>query len=431
MKIYKVAIIILIITEVIFFHLSYKSFKNENNSYEIKKTSYEGKEPINTSNKMFAYFIDDGTGNFQENNDRTSWPNAEEYAYLKSECYDGDGNKLNASEVVTFDGSTFKATVNTSTTIYCYMYFAKIDTPLGLVVRNSGSAGTKSFEESEKVEARDTALKSAGVAEEDLDSLRRFVGDYTKVTDNFVCFGTKDQDTCLQNKDKYMYRIIGIDKNDRVKLIKATKIYDGSKGTIRWHNTAGVEWDASDLFLGLNGQINQPNKKYFIGSTDFPYMSDTNWTNLIATDITWYKGSGVDSSSTGEDFYKQERQLSFSGSETAKIGLMYVSDYYYASNGDFKNGWLLVQFGVTTNTLTETMGHKLANPLAESEWTMVTHDTAEAWFVYPPKGMRVYSFAEGGTVVARPVFYLKNTVKFTNAKGIESDPYMIVNTAVS
>ncbi len=67
------------------------------------------------------------------------------------------------------------------------------------------------------------------------DTLRRYQG--TSVN-NYICFGTNDKDVCLNDQDKYMYRIIGIDtETQELKIIKKealnTKYY--------WPKTA-ADW---------------------------------------------------------------------------------------------------------------------------------------------------------------------------------------------
>ena len=77
--------------------------------------------------------------------------------------------------------------------------------------------------------------------EEDVDGMYRYKGTATEVTNNYICFGTDDADTCTEAPETYMYRIIGItDKEDStinlpsnsLKIIKATP----SNEKQQWHN---------------------------------------------------------------------------------------------------------------------------------------------------------------------------------------------------
>ena len=87
----------------------------------------------------------------------------------------------------------------------------------------SSEITSPNLETETQLNERNNAITEAGG--EVKDDLRRFVGDYTTVIDNFICFGTNDQNDCKSNMGTYMYRIIGIDtETNELKLIKATKI---------------------------------------------------------------------------------------------------------------------------------------------------------------------------------------------------------------
>ena len=58
-------------------------------------------------------------------------------------------------------------------------------------------------------------VESTGIVEDELA-----VRYYGTNPDNYICFGTNNKDTCVNDTDKYMYRIIGMDKSNRFKLIK-------------------------------------------------------------------------------------------------------------------------------------------------------------------------------------------------------------------
>ena len=395
-KLYRLGVITLIIVEVIFVNLSIKSFVNKGK--EIEQVNYNDAKEIDTSN-MFAYYIDNGNGQYTEETDRTEWPDSNNYTYIKSVCHDGDGNDVISSDVVTFDGNTFTANVSTATTMYCNVYFIKTGTPLATIEGHSGSKGSGTFEE-------DTALQTRNSTIGDVkDDLRRFVGEYTTVIDNFICFGTYDETGCKENMDTYMYRIIGIDTNNRLKVIKATKIVNDSTNTFAWNSNyyAGTEWNASDLYNGLND-------RYFMSNTKYNYMQQEQWTNLISP-ATYYIGDSTDT--TNPNLFINERKNKF---DNGNISLMYLSDYLYANNGTANtDNWLFIQNGLNGST----------TPSAEVEWTMTRYG------YYGTYNARVMS--SNGTVsfsgvhytwAVRPVFYLKSDIKIAGLGTIEQ-PYII------
>ena len=198
-------------------------------------------------------------------------------------------------------------------------------------------ATSKSLESEEAMQKRNDAIKAAGGNVP--DDLRRFVGTYEEVTDNFICFGTSDQNQCKQNMDTYMYRIIGIDTSGRLKLIKATKINNNGEATFKWHNmySTNTPWNESDLYKGLNGT----SSKYFKGNAKYSYMQNAQWTNLISP-ATYYIGDAPDG--TNPNLFINERKSNFS---SGNISLMYLSDYLYANNGNANtSNWLFIQNGL-------------------------------------------------------------------------------------
>ncbi len=299
------------------------------------------------------------------------------------------------------------------------------------ILANSTS-GT--LESAEALEARNKELEASGVAEEDLDTLRRFVGTTTEVTDNYICFGTDDKDTCKNNLDQYMYRIIGIDEaNNQIKVIKATKIVKGTIYRFRWHYVylGSEKWDQSDLYKALNNKpivtssesAEEMYTESFIGSMYYSYMQDETWTNLIVKNPTWYDGEDL-TIYTVERSYVQERSIKLENGDS--IGLMYASDYLYAGEQDTIN-WLFIANGLNgiPNTGSPSAG-TLQQPTAESEWTLNNENTSNQSYAF--------SVDERGTVEAvrrdynhavRPSFYLTLNNITLRGKGIISNPYII------
>ncbi len=277
-------------------------------------------------------------------------------------------------------------------------------------------ATSKSLESEGAMQARNAQISGPK------DDLRRFVGTYQTVTDNFICFGTSDQNQCKQNMDTYMYRIIGIDTSGRLKLIKATKIVSDKSGIFEWCSwySADIKWNASDLYKVLN---NTDGKKYFIGNIKYSYMSDSTWTNLISP-VTYYIGKATDS--TNPNLFINERKDNFS---SESISLMYLSDYLYANDGTANtDNWLFIQNGLNRDNTN--LGNGATAPTAEDEWTMTRYGYYSdgdnyAWTVYD-NGPVDYDYVNNSYAV-RPVFYIDSSRINLKGTGIITDPYYITN----
>ncbi len=443
-KIFKSLIMALIFVESFFVYLSYRSFTNKKLNVNVVK--YTEKD-ILSSNKTFAFMIyDEEKQTYTESASRASWPSKEEYAYTRSECYDGEGNVLIPKDVFNFNEDTLTATITSGTTLYCRLFFDKTTDAEALIIATSekgreGASG--SLESGNELQARNDILSSSKkVALEDLDTLRRFVGDYNSVKDNFICFGVDDKNDCLENLDQYMYRIIGIDtEHHQIKVIKATKIGKGySTLTFEWHNTKGIDisWEETDIYKFLNSTSSTDS--YFLGNTFYSYMQQTEgttWTDLIVDNPTWNIGIigistlylDVDSSYAYEVKSKLKK-------EASPIGLITVSDMLYAYGGAQKVGnWLFIGNGLngTANVGTPMPNKKLAQPAYESEWTISHHDSGVAYVIdgyvsYPnPGGGAPEGKDYTSKFSIRPVFYLKSNNLSLIGKGTIENPYLIVN----
>ncbi len=408
-KVYKTILITLLIIEIPIMYLTFKTFNNK----EINKVSYN--ENIKSKSTL-AYYID---GELQEG--MTSWPTDKEYE--KAECYYGNHVEVPAEEVLSFDNASHTATITSNKTIYCSLYFGKTpakpttpDSAVGLIDQNSAG---KTLESIEQLAIRNETLGRAK------DDLRRFIGTKDEVTDNFICFGTNSQKDCKDNMDIYMYRIIGIDTDGRLKLIKATKLVQGSSNTntFAWHNsyTSDITWPNSDLYKRLNGthtSSSYPN--IFIKNDKYSYMQEEKWTNLIDTP-TYYIG---DTSSSDPTVFQNEGSKNFTGE---KIGLMYISDYLYANKGTVDtNNWLFIQNGL--NRASNTPTGSIA-PSATTEWTMTRYGKCHG--DYCACGVFNNGVAStsnlGYAYAVRPVFYLSSEITITDGDGDINTPYLISN----
>jgi len=234
---------------------------------------------------------------------------------------------------------------------------------------------------------------------------------------NYVCFGTTVKSECVGKTDAYMYRIIGIRPNGQMKLIKKEAL----NSTVKWWSdyTTDVTWPNSLIYTTINGN------EFLLSETYVP----TGWESKIAT-TSWYYGDTTNSGSyKGETMYPIENPFGestasnrFTNTVSAKIGLMYIHDYYYAyasggapgSYSNAKTAWIH-------------MSKNDSGAPSSYEWTMSRYGLSGsnyfAWIVYSDGNVnyRYLSFAYS----VRPVFYLTSDVEIIGGTGTIDDPFLI------
>ncbi len=265
--------------------------------------------------------------------------------------------------------------------------------------------------------------------------------------DNFICFGTTDKAACTANQDKYMYRVLGVfaDTNgdNHVKLIKYKQL-----GYCSWNSTnADVNWGDSTLYASLNGSG-------FLTSAKYDYLQNTEWSNKIEN-WTWSavntktredETNNTDySKSSPKGIYLNEMHKVSNGTlctnynngaincnggvwtnPTAKIGLMYVSDYALSLGSSA----LALTTGTYTNkTLLKTGWMHQSNndkTIDSYEWTLSRYGTTGNFHA-----LDVYSDGSVGfryvtnTIGVRPVFYLTTDTKVSIGEGSLENPFIL------
>ena len=229
-----------------------------------------------------------------------------------------------------------------------------------------------------------------------------------------------------------------------------------SWGAYNSSNTSGTysgyanDWTGNTT--GIKANLNVLFNEYFLNSTNTSstYGSCANWTyfkrninyrtndcsdivgygltssalNFIET-TTWYL-YGSDSYQSKQNSYLCERggnsctganSGAYSTTTDAKIGLMYLSDYLYASS------YYTSSDTTTSSGSTYYFGNK--NWLNKGiEWTLTPYssDADRVWYKY--FGYASYSSTSDPFSV-RPSFYLKSTVSISGGDGTFANPYII------
>ena len=278
--------------------------------------------------------------------------------------------------------------------------------------------------------------------------------------------GADPNNYVLFNND--LYRIIGVfDENSHgvkdkylIKLIMADKLYAGSWGVYNTTNTSGTyssyknDWTGNTT--GVKASANVLLNEFFYNKTNTSstygacsswtyYNSNNNYKTFSCSDIvgygiddtyrnyiqevTWYLKGYESNNYSKQNFYLCERGLStdttncmsgnsgaYDATTTANIGLMYVSDYLYASS----------YFVDTSTTTASSYYYGNKNWLFKGiEWTITPYATNASYaFSVTGVGFVNRNNADYGYGV-RPTFYLKSTIGISKGSGTIDNPYTL------
>jgi len=361
-KFFRVIIPVLIVIEFFSVFLSIKSFVNRDLK-EIKEEHAIDKE-------NYGMYIQNDEGKYVEYTDSVFFPEGYDLNLEKSSCVDVKGNAIN--DILSINETSI--TMVSNKTAYCYLYF------------------------DEKLTAGETIIKSNpdNLSKELVGGLYRYQGTADVVTNNYFCFGTNDKEKCLGNSNVFMYRIIGINEDNQIKLIK-TNAVDNTP----WHTN--YSFNATWSNCSLRNNLNQAT---FLTKTT--YIPSAEWSDLIEN-TKWYYGDVGSRGYTTDEMFNLE--TTFSDWVQSKISLMYIHDYFYAglcsTCMSSCSSWL--------NFETE-------------EWTMSRKGASSggyhAWAI-----MGTYTNISGQNTAncsyaSRPVFYLKADITLSGS-GTTDDPYII------
>ena len=351
-----------------------------------KETTKELNEEKKISSKgMFAIMVQDGNNGYVESTSN-SWP---EDMYLNKEltnCVDSSGNKV--ENVVSYEDGNI--VINSKKNVFCYIYFYQ-------------SIGDYLLKNNASITSLNDNIEGG---------MYRYQGTYETVTNNYVCFGTSDKDECLENTDAHIYRIIGITEDGRLKMLKNYAL----ESTKQWYNshTSDITWPNSDSFSAINGEAFYTNTVYM----------PSGWSDKIET-IDWKYGNITNINVNATSLYNAES--AWSNTINAKIGLIYVYDYYYA----YQSGGLNCSDSSSYSKCKNAWIHlSVCDSSASSkiEWTisrygMTSGGYSDTWYVNSDGAVNHYSQYFSNSV--RPTFFLKSDIEFLGGTGTFDNPYLI------
>ena len=334
---------------------------------------------------------------------------AGDYKQVTQSNWPGDDYKFNAALSKCENGSTLSWDNTKNVVVFsgnvsdkCYVYFdiwippsiadyCSSGTDLATCVKNFGNQGP---------DISNIYIHNSSLTNGAGDNSYRYAGASDSVN-NYICLGS-DATTC---PDANLFRIIGV-FGDQTKVIRAKSV-----GNQKWDTNGSNTWSSSSLNTYLNGE----------------YLTSLGTLkNKIAT-TTWKVGGGSwDNIGKSVPKTAYQYEVGSSASSTtygAKIGLMYVTDYYYSAS---PSAWTLVGY----NSSDATKDYRAATStnwlyLGSYEWT-ISRDSGYknlVFIVYSAGFVNNYNVTYSNVV--RPSFNLLSSTTYVSGSGSMSDPVRV------
>jgi len=426
------------------------NFYDKNNIVlpEVKLMDLDNKE-------MFAIMLEQNDGTYKEE-ENNNWPTGEYiYDIKRSGCIDSNGNKIDGA--LKYNNNERIASVDTSKTSFCYLYFNKRN-DISISVNYNGNSGImpSNLKYKTTISCEDNGIANWNSKYDRFEigangssncqlnfsddgkqhqTLVEVVQNSTSVVNNGNRYNGKTPNNYIWfNND--LWRIIGYlpvtlsngQSGNLVKIIKANSLgrlsYDTSNHTNKWEESSLYKHLNTYYYAstkdGLNGQ-NSPG--CFGGEGNSQSNCDYRETGILSTsyygqmveEVYWNSGLS-EMSSTAADIYTSEIATK---STKGYIGVMNASDYGYATSSDYyyfslshyatsnlvKNNWLFY---------------------GEYELTLGCYNNDLSFEnIYITQTGSVSTRKVNYGYAVRPVVYLKNSVVVLSGDGTEANPYKI------
>lgn len=376
---------------------------------------------------------DAGTGKY-ELSSSNSWQNN---GYI----FNSELSKCENGSTLSWDDANKQVTFSGNVTDKCYVYFDKYNPKINNICTNNqtlsscitafGNLGTNIS----NIYIHDSNLENGAG-----DNSYRYAG---ANPDNYVCFGSDDATCPYEN----LYRIIGV-IDDRIKLVSAdgattymlgtdggyyttykdiggdSTYYKGTNdlskmGVYYWGTKLSSKWSTSNTnAINLNTNF-----------LTFLDKNDSKWTSML-DDTTWYVGgmtnaNGIYSDAKTAYNYEVGANKDTSTTVTSKVGMIYLSDYYYGSISEY---WTLPGFSNDEKDYRKSIDDNWLY-IGLYEWTIsvVSDGVTKSYNInvngYVNRSINT-SIGTSGYVV-RPCFFLTTTTKYISGSGTSSDPIRV------
>ena len=338
-------------------------------------------------------------------------------------------SKCEQGSKLKWDDNNQKVILEGNVSDKCYVFFDKVLTLTSYIISQyTGTQGENGLYH------HDSSLTNGAG-----DNSYRFAG---ANPNNYVCFGN-NAETCSTDN---LYRIIGV-IDGKVKLILSDGATTDMLGTDGGYVTpySESEWTSSN-YKG-NGDLskigtyhwNTSGKNIWSSSTTNTTNLNTNYINNIGTkwkamidDTIWYVGgmvldNGINTNVKTAYSYEIGANKDASTAVTTKIGMMYLSEYYYGATPYY---WTFPGNNTNKNDYRKSINDNWMH-IGLSEWT-ISRDSlyTNLTFSVSSSGNIGHDFVSSGVggdigEVIRPVFCLKSSVQYSSGTGTSTDPIRI------
>ena len=267
---------------------------------------------------------------------------------------------------------------------------------------------------------------------------------------NYICLDMEGGSTC---PDKHLYRIIGsiyeeIENTNRIKLINATPLTDGTTSAFSWDYTSSGSYSniwatitsgnysnsltsGSTLMQLLNSGAwwNGTSGSYYNQSNTATTVNFTNYklsdkAKSYITTSRYYLGGFNNTPPLTNEMYGYERGILRYDTNRplyweGMVGLMYPSDYGYAAGNSCVNGTKLYDY----------------NGYGNKDWLYISDIYQSLMSPYSGHFCSLFSVGYAGRVVidndvfedlaVSPVFYLTSTTSIIDGDGSLNNPYIL------
>ena len=374
---------------------------------------------------------------------RSSWP-TEGYKFNTELSRCENGGELS------WDDINKKVIVTGNVSDKCYVYFdiwipsiadyCTSGTDLATCVKNFGNQGSSVS----SIYIHDSSLTNGAG-----DNSYRYAG---ANPNNFVCFGTNASPCPTDN----LYRIVGVfgenyhgvTGKQLVKLIKydyANSNLLGTDGDYKGSGTPNASYYEGSLttintyYWNYKADTSNYNNTWSTSllnktnlNTNFINNIGTIWANKIAT-TTWKVGGNTNENirnAVPSIAYQNEVLNPAPGSTsttgettyTAKIGLMYASDYGF---GAVLEAWTTTLYSYSDSVNEATIRSQNWMHMGYSEWTVSRSSDFSVSAFYAGHGGHVLGTSVDSGYGVRPSFFLESSITYVSGSGSMSDPIRI------
>ena len=242
---------------------------------------------------------------------------------------------------------------------------------------------------------------------------------------NYVYFNCSDYtnptaDTCE------LWRIIGVFNNvtkadgSKENLVKI--IRDDSIGDIAWDDNNVNDWSTATLQQNLNS------------GTYYTTTLKNDTTRNAIEEVVWnLGGSSTYNDVTPSMFYERERGTKvYSGRPTTwtgKIGLMYPSDYGYATSGGTTKDRVACLakelYNWDSSEFSDCKGNDYLYNSSLYQWTLAPYSASANLVFNVVRGGHVYIRHANSTYAVRPALFLKSNIQVDKGTGEKSNTYTL------